>query len=354
MKDMKDNATSRALAALMSRTPVRTLVDGERYVIFSDLHMGGGGRADDLLQNGPLLGDILAGWYFPRGDALVLNGDVEELQRFTITRIREQWRSLYEVFDRYRAAGRLYKILGNHDAVLRLLPHYPYELLDGLRLRAGALDFHIFHGHQSSTRYERDSFLIGLLLRYIATPLGIRNIANRRRLRKRFSIEQAAYTYSRHAGVVSLIGHTHRTLFESLSRYDLIKYEIESLCREYPSADEAKRIHIEREVHALRGELEKLTKKERRHSLHDSLYGDILPVPCLFNSGNCIGRKGLTCIELDNESISLVYWFLDGQGKKFVSRGQYAIEALPDSPARRVVLSSDRLDYIQARIRLLA
>lgn len=354
MEDMKDSATSRALASLMARTPQRTIEHGERYVIFSDLHMGGGGRADDLLHNGALLRDLLADWYYPRGDILVLNGDIEELQRFTMARIREQWRSLYELFDRYREAGRFHKILGNHDAVLRLHPHYPYELLDGLRLRAGELDFHLFHGHQSSSRYERDSFLIGLLLRYIATPLGIHNIANRRRLRQRFSIEQAAYTYSRNAGVVSLIGHTHRTLFESLSRYDLVKFEIESLCREYPSADDVQRNDIEKEVHALRGELEKLTKKERRHSLHDSLYGDILPVPCLFNSGNCIGRKGLTCIELDRESISLVYWFTEGHGKKFVSRGQYAIEALPNSPARRVVLNSDRLDYIQARIRLLA
>jgi hypothetical protein len=83
------------------------------------------------------------------------------------------------------------------------------------------------------------------------------------------------------------------------------------------------------------------------------LYGDELPVPCLFNSGCAIGKKGLNAIELSNEDIALVYWYAQGQGRSFISRGGFDIEKLGDTGCNRVVLNRNRLDYIQARIRLL-
>ncbi len=351
---MVRNFSQNPLITLMERIPTWHLKKGEKLVVFSDLHMGGGGRADDLLHNGQLLKELLGNYYLPRGYNLVLNGDVEELQRFPLSRIREQWRSLYEIFDAFNQEDRLYKILGNHDEVLRFVPNKPYQLYDGLKIDTGSLEFHIYHGHQSMARYERASFFIGFLLRYIATPLGIRNIANRRRIRQRFAIEKAAYDYSLEQKVVSIIGHTHRSLFESLSRYDIIKFEIEGLCRNYTRADEQEQAKIEQEVLALRHELEKLTKKQRRTSLHPSLYGNVLPVPCLFNSGNCIGKKGINCIELDSERISLIYWYHRGASKKFVQRGGYSIEKIENSDIRKVVLNTDKLKYIAARIRLLS
>jgi hypothetical protein len=87
--------------------------------------------------------------------------------------------------------------------------------------------------------------------------------------------------------------------------------------------------------------------------MRDSLYGDEFPVPCLFNSGSAIGKKGINAIELDNENIALVYWFTEGAGRKFVSRGNYEVEKLKGTGQRRVVLNLDRLDYIKARIELL-
>jgi hypothetical protein len=99
--------------------------------------------------------------------------------------------------------------------------------------------------------------------------------------------------------------------------------------------------------------LGKLKRSERRDVLRQSLYGDELPVPCLFNSGSAIGKKGITAIELNNQNIALVYWFIEGQGRKFVNRGWYDVEQMPGTSYRRVVLNQDRLDYIKARIELL-
>jgi len=81
------------------------------------------------------------------------------------------------------------------------------------------------------------------------------------------------------------------------------------------------------------------------------VYGDEMPVPCLFNSGCAIGKKGLHAIEITCEDIALVYWYEEGRGRRFISRGGYEIEKFGDY--RRAILNRDRLDYISARIQLL-
>ncbi len=152
---------------------------------------------------------------------------------------------------------------------------------------------------------------------------------------------------------VSIIGHTHRPLFESLGRFEYIKFEIERLCRDYPSSSGIEQEKIAKEVANLSFELGKLKRSERRYILRQSLYGDDVPVPCLFNSGSAIGKKGINAIELDRENISLVYWYNEGEGKQFVSRGAYNIVSIKDSSARRAVLNEDSLDYVEAKIHLL-
>jgi hypothetical protein len=152
---------------------------------------------------------------------------------------------------------------------------------------------------------------------------------------------------------ISVIGHTHRDLFESLGRFDYIKFEIERLCRDYPESSGEDRERIAGEVEQLRLELGKLKRSERRDVLRQSLYGDELPVPCLFNSGCAIGKKGINAIEVDNKNISLVYWFIQGKGMKFISRGWYPVEQLEDTDYYRSVLNHDRLDYVNAKIQLL-
>jgi hypothetical protein len=166
-------------------------------------------------------------------------------------------------------------------------------------------------------------------------------------------VEKQAYEFSQRNNCISIIGHTHRALFESLGRFDYIKYEIERLCRDYPSSAPEVQERIRSEVSSLRMELWKLKRSERRDVLRESLYGDELPVPCLFNSGSAISRKGINAIELDQGSISLVYWFTEGEGRKFVGRGGYPVERLGETRYHRAVLNQDRLDYIKARIELL-
>ena len=321
-----------------------------KVLILSDLHMGTG-RRDDLADNGELLIDILNNYYFKGGWYLVLNGDIEELQRFSLDQIRERWPRMFKVFDLFAGENRLLKIIGNHDEELLFKKNYPYSLHTVVRINTGVIPAYVYHGHQSSRFYLKYNKLMGAGIRFFLKPFGIKNISSARSPYKRFHVEKEAYQFSIKNSCLSIIGHTHRPLFESLGRFDYIKFEIERLCRQYPDSSRAEQERIETEVRTLIHELGKLKRKERRDVLRQSLYGDELPVPCLFNSGCAIGKKGLNAIELTSQDIALVYWFTEGRCRKFIKRGAYQLDEL--GPHRRAVLNHDRLEYIQAKIKLL-
>ena len=341
-----------------NRLPAESVLDisnGGKILILSDIHMGCGSSDDLSFDNGDMLTSILEDYYYKNGWILVLNGDVEELHKFSLDDIRERWPGLYRVFNLFNRENRLYKIIGNHDDQLHLKKSnsYPYKIHSVIKIETGVVPAYVYHGHQLSKIYTRFNSLFGVLIRYILKPFGIKNIFDARSPYKRFKIEKKAYSFSLKNNCLSIIGHTHRPLFESLGRFDYIKFEIERLCRDYPSSLGEARVRIENEVTALRKDLAKLKRAERRDVLRQSLYGDELPVPCLFNSGSTLGKMGFNAIEMTNEEIALLYWFVEGKSKKFITRGGYDIEKIQDKPYRRVVLNHNRLDYIFARIKLL-
>ena len=321
---------------------------GDKVLIISDLHMGSGSR-DDFHSNGDLVRRILEEYYYKNGWYLILNGDIEELAKYPLSAIRNEWAGMYRVFDLFASAGRLYKILGNHDEDLIFESNYPYQLYNVVHIETPLIPVYVYHGHQSSQVYTKFNNIIRLSLRYIFKPIGIRNISSARSPNRRFHVEKQAYLFSMENNCISIIGHTHRALFESLSRIDYIKFEIEKHCRDYPSSSGTNRERIANEVKALRQELGKLNKQERRNS-RLALYGNELPIPCLFNSGCAIGKKGFNAIELDKDKITLVYWYAEGKGMKFINRGWYKVEEF--FGCYRSVLNQERLDYVKSRIEL--
>jgi hypothetical protein len=50
--------------------------------------MGDGSNNDDLKRNGGIVAAFLERYYLPRGSTLILNGDIEDLQKFRLGRIR--------------------------------------------------------------------------------------------------------------------------------------------------------------------------------------------------------------------------------------------------------------------------
>lgn len=331
------------------------LNETSKIVIFSDLHIGNGKRSDDFLPNAKLFLAALKEYYYEKNYTLILNGDVEELHRYTLGEVRNAWKELYAIFDAFDADGRLYKLFGNHDSKLFSLPGEPlrYKLYESLRLTHTGRNIFIFHGHQPSYFYEKFNEISGLLLRFIAKPLRIRHYSVAHDKNRRFKIEKRTYDYSREKGIVSIIGHTHRPLFESLSKLDSLNYRIEKLLRKYAKAGEEKQKNIERQIESVKAEIEQHLASKGREQTISSIYSAHTVVPSVFNSGCVIGKRGMTAIEIKGENISLVHWFDEKVEEKYRKNNDTNTSELNESGYFRTVIKRDSLDYIFNRIRLL-
>jgi UDP-2,3-diacylglucosamine pyrophosphatase LpxH len=343
---------------LLEASPVEELGSDAKVVVFSDLHLGDGSGRDEFLHNSKLFSTLLGRFYLEQGYGLVLNGDIEELLKFPIRSIVKAWLPLYEQFLQFGLAGRFWKICGNHDIGLMDQEGYMLApwLIESLLLRCSEGSILLFHGHQASPYLNSQSGVFSkallYLLRYVAGPAGIRNYSVSYDSRRRYATEKAVYDFSNRAGLISIIGHTHRPLFESLSKVDHLNYRIEELCRSYPLATVQERPLIEKHVDELRVKLEGCYRKGFRKSLRSGRYGNIT-IPSIFNSGCAIGKRGITAIELDGGMIRLVYWQKQHSGGA-VATGYPDYAAPVPEGCRRIVLNEDRLDYVFARIRLLA
>jgi hypothetical protein len=103
-----------------------------------------------------------------------------------------------------------------------------------------------------------------------------------------------------------------------------------------------------------RAELARLWVKDREDGLRSSLYNAQICIPCLFNSGCAIGKRGVTAIEIEEGKIALVHWFDSTRGEHHLVQEAGSAQRLGATPYYRAVLKQDRLEYIFSRINLLA
>jgi len=347
------------LESLLKKAKAVHLDQSSRILILSDLHMGNGGRLDEFRQNAELLKCILGSYYLPEKYSLVLNGDIEELFKFSLKNITSKWSDFYDLFLKFKQNGFLWKTYGNHDSALLDEGEYLLRssLVESIKLHYGNEILLLFHGHQASPfLWETCSVLsraVIFFLRYIAKPVGIRNFSVAYNSRRRFAIEQSIYEFSNHSKIVSIIGHTHRPLFESLSKVDYLNYRIEDLCRTYSSIPDEQRPEIEHNITLLKTELDACYKKGKISGLRSGLYNN-LPIPSVFNSGCTIGKRAVTALEIEGSTIRLVCWYNGKRKPKFIGdRDQRPIE-LGSTGYSRIVLNEDSLDYVFSRLHLLA
>ena len=339
---------------VFEQTESQPLDPDRRYVIFADLHMGNGAKADDFLHNSALFNSALANHYLPNEYDLILNGDVEELARYRLAAIMRRWSTTYELFSRFQRRGTLHRLVGNHDLELMEGQDDRFDIQEALRFSYKNNTIFIFHGHQSSLFYSRNIEWVDLVLRYAANPLRISNYTISHNSRKRFAMERRVYRFAASKKILSIVAHTHRPLFESMNKSDSIKFEIESLCRDYSDAEGQRRNAIEDRIKVLKEDLRSLMNDPDHEEYEESLYNANLLVPCMFNSGCVLGKHGITCLEIENGQMKLVYWFDSRRSQRYLHYRRWGAEQLGTDPFYRVVLKQDSLDYIFSRIRLLA
>lgn len=344
------------LDSLFSNAAEIELKNESKIAIFSDLHVGSRTRRDDFLPNSSMFLYLLENYYLKKGYTLILNGDVEELQRRPLKKVKRNWPELYVLLNRFAEGNGLYKISGNHDFDLYKHDHTGINntLYESVVLSYGENSILVFHGHQASIPYMLTPGFIKYILRYIAYPLGIKNFTRSYDNPKIHRTEKIIYEYSRSRKIISIMGHTHRPLFESISEIELLRFKIEQLLRIYPEAKGVKAKAIEDEIKKYKEEIETIYSENHEYGFRSSLYNQELAIPSIFNSGSVIGKRGLTGIEISGGNISLVHWFDKNRNVKNYSYREELIRELGESGYSKMVLKSDSLDYIFTRIKLLA
>jgi UDP-2,3-diacylglucosamine pyrophosphatase LpxH len=273
-----------------------------RWVIFSDLHMGDGSTKDDFKPNSELFQCALRDYYLKRNYSLMLNGDVEELQRFSLDVILNNWNPVYKLFDAFANKNRLAKTYGNHDLQLKVQkPPYDYKMSEACKLSYEGDHIFIYHGHQASKKYQLQNDLVGFTLKYFANPLRIKDYSVSHSSKKQYKIEKRAYEHAIKRNQISIIGHTHRPLFESLHKVDRLRFKIDQLCRDYLISRPSNQGSIAHSIKFYQAELEKSHQIDNLKNANSLIYHHNLAVPCLFNSGTVIGKRGITCLEYQME-----------------------------------------------------
>jgi len=344
------------LKQLCERTTEVSITDENHIVIFSDLHMGDRRASDDFFDNSMLFKRALREYYLEKNYTLVLNGDVEELHRYPLHLIRKRWDDVYAIFDAFYEKGRLYKIFGNHDSKLFSFPDLPlrYPLYESIKLNYEDNSILLFHGHQLSFYYQKFNDLMGLILRYIARPLRIKNYSVAHDKLKQYKIEQRLYDFAKEKQIAAIIGHTHRPLFESMSKLDTLNYQIEGLLRKFQKAKKSERQDIELKIRELKRDIDTHEQKKGKEFSLSRVYSSSTIVPCVFNSGCVIGKRGITAIEIQKGKIMLVHWFDKKVDKKYIREDAKNTIRLDGTDYYRTVLKKDELGYIFNRIKLLS
>ena len=266
---------------------------------------------------------------------------MEELQKFKLKKISQTWKEVYDIFREFEARGHLHKIVGNHDHSLFATKDNPCrtKLKDALHFVYKSNSIFIFHGHQASNLIEKYNTLAGHVLRFIAKPLGLKNATTAYNSKRRYRVEKQVYKFGVNQKIICIIGHTHRPLFDSLSKEEMLKFKIERLILSYPNALNKK--SVAKEIKTLKKALQKLVAEEPKD--RNSLYDAAIVNPVLFNSGCVIGKRGMTALEIEGGEIRLVYWFNKKNKQKRISIYEEGPFPLGKTHYRKMILKKESL-----------
>lgn len=226
-----------AFERMWRRGPHRLPLDARtRLVVFSDLHRGAGGRADDFLPNSELFREALEHYDRRRFTYVELGDGDELLENRGLEPIVRAHEDIFRVLDRFHRDGRLIYVFGNHN-LLMSRPRWREKQLaaartalpglwKGLVARESILlgdGLILFHGHQadglSTFLHPLSRVLIRCLWRYLRSSLGLKNrLSVSQNPRKRALFEKRVAAWAEGKRLAAVTGHTHRPVLSLSGR----------------------------------------------------------------------------------------------------------------------------------------
>ncbi len=245
-----------------------------KYVLMSDCHRGCGTFSDNFLKNQHLYFAALK-HYYRTGFSYIELGDGDELwENRNMDTIIEIHNNVFWLFSLFYEKNRLYLLYGNHDIKKKnknyinkncgtyfctetqhrapLFPNLTFH--EGIILRSvyspdNAL--YLTHGHQASSLNSTFWPFAQFFVRYLWRPLENFGVLDPTSAAKNYSVkkkyEERLSHWAKQQGKILITGHTHRPVLP-----------------EKPS--------------------------------------------CYYNTGSCVHPRCITCIEVENCSLTLVKW----------------------------------------------
>lgn len=327
--------TEKKLSALLGSKDVETLdLAGNKYAIFSDIHLGDRGKADDFHKNEQALIRALD-HYKREGYKLIFLGDIEEFWQFDVDSVKNTYDGT--IYKKIRAFGddNVYRVWGNHDSEWGVYDdpttEKHEEILgahEALKMKdaSGKECILLLHGHQGSTESDKTSWSSKYWVRVfkkvepIAKIFGLYGHSSATKSQIAKDYERIFYSWAKKNKVIVICGHSHRAIFASRSYIEKLEHQIRELQKEVlydkTLTDKEKNRKIE-EIRKKTIELADEEQKNRRISPTDP---GREPKPCYFNTGCGLYDDGVTTIEIANDEISLVEW------KRKVKKGMEKVE----------------------------
>ncbi len=262
------------LSQVYDRAKVIPFCSSSKFVIMSDCHRGQGNGGDNFLPNENVFYGALE-YYYKNGFSYIELGDGDELwENRSMNTILRTHSQVFRLMNCFYKEGRLFMLYGNHDIVKRRtnfmqpecrnyycdsvgkeesflykIPCYESVILQNTK---NGQRLFLVHGHQGSLIND-DLWQLGrFLVRFVWRPLeliGFRAPTGAGRSQKLVEkIEKELCSYACRSNEILIAGHTHRPIFPH-------------------------------------------------------------PGECpYFNDGSCVHPQCITCLEIENNAVSLIKW----------------------------------------------
>ncbi len=290
-----------------------------KYALFSDLHLGDGGKSDIFVENEATMMAALE-YYKKNGYSIILLGDIEELWQFNFIEIYDKYdKSIYGLLRSFKG-NKVYRIFGNHDEDWKRPPTDP--ILFNENIQSGApeaiklgTDIFLVHGHQGDKTCDRKTWESRYLARKgkLLVPIGkVFGVSNRSATKSQIpgNREKLYYDWAIENEVFLICGHTHNAIFASNSYYWWVKEQNKKKKKEIKKCSKGKVRNWElyKEIEKHKADLHYENKGLRNFN---RLVRRGKPLPCYFNTGCGHFNDGITNIEIEGDKIRLIKWHKD-------------------------------------------
>lgn len=272
-------STTTRLNHAFENAPELPLGANIKYVLISDCHRGVGTSSDNFLKNQHLYFAALK-HYYQAGFSYIELGDGDELwENRSMETIIEVHSNIFWMFSLFYKENRLYMLYGNHDMIKK----------KKLYSQKKCCSYFCTETQKKQPLFPELTFYEGIILRSVKTPSNA--------------------LYLTHGHQASLLNSTFWPLSQFFVRY--LWRPLENFGVLDPTSA-AKNYHVKKKSEE---RLNNWAVKHHKPLVTGHTHRPVLPEEpaYYYNTGSCVHPRCITCIEIENCSMTLVKWSMSAK-----------------------------------------